>query len=187
MVVFDTATLLLLIDPESKPPTDPATGALTIKCKQRIELLVKQLDAAKIRVLLPTPVIAEFLVRAGPNKIEYLEEFLRSTSFKPTAFDVRAAIEVAHLQDADLKSGEKIDQNESKAKVKFDRQVVAIAKVEGATTIYTDDRGLANTARNNGLKVVPTWELPLPPEDPQLELGISDGAQSSEEKKRPAK
>lgn len=60
----------------------------------------------------------------------------------------------------------------TKAKIKFDRQVVAIAKVEGADTLYTHDTGLRDVALANGLRVVMTWELPLPPQAAQGELDL---------------
>lgn len=48
-------------------------------------------------------------------------------------------------------------------KVKFDRQIVAIAKVASANIIYTDDEGLRSFAEAQGLRVVRLAELPLPP------------------------
>lgn len=47
-------------------------------------------------------------------------------------------------------------------KVNFDRQIVAIAKVNGATMIYSDDDGLAKFAKSNGIQPVHTWQLPQP-------------------------
>ena len=85
-------------------------------------------------------------------------------------FDVRAAVECAQIEDGDSRSGKAISGNESKAKVKFDRQIIAIAKSRGAKAIYTGDKTLGSRARENGLHVVFTWELPLPAEDSQLQL-----------------
>lgn len=174
MVVFDTATVLLLIEPEAKPPIDPATGKPLEHCKERIEHLVKQLNDSKTRILIPTPVLSEFLVKAGPNKHAYLNEFLGSHNFVVGSFDERAAIELAMLEDADLKSGKRLDEKTTKAKIKFDRQILAIAKVQGASVIYTDDDKLAKLAKNNGLDALLTWEIPLPPPKPQHELALSD-------------
>jgi hypothetical protein len=47
--------------------------------------------------------------------------------------------------------------------VKFDRQIVAIAKVYKAHTIYSDDEDVKALAENAAMKVIPSWELPLPP------------------------
>ncbi|MDA2934247.1 hypothetical protein MYX82_07875, partial [Acidobacteria bacterium AH-259-D05] len=47
--------------------------------------------------------------------------------------------------------------------VKFDRQIVAIAKVENAHTIYSDDDHLKSYGEKVGIKVVSVSDLPLPP------------------------
>lgn len=172
MVVFDTSTLLLLIDPEALPPIDQVTGKPLERCKERIEHLLKELNDSRTRILIPTPVLSEFLVKAGPNKHEYLNEFLGSYSFVVGSFDQLAAIELAMLEDADLKSGKVLDNTTTKAKIKFDRQILAIAKVQGASIIYTDDEKLAKLAKNNGIDVVMTWDIPLPPPKTQTEMSL---------------
>ena len=172
MIVFDTTTIILFIDPKAKPPTDPNTGRLVEKCKERIEHLIDTLNKSKTRILIPTPVLSEFLVKAGDDKSKFLSEFVSSKNFLVGDFDSLAAIELAHLEDNDLKSNRKLDGLISKAKVKFDRQIVAIAKVKGAGTIYTDDGNLAKLARNNGIAPVMTWEIPLPPVEPQVALDL---------------
>ena len=48
-------------------------------------------------------------------------------------------------------------------KVKFDRQIVAIAKVRGATEIYSDDQDIATFGADAGIPVCPVAEVPLPP------------------------
>ncbi len=174
MVVFDTSTIVLTITPEAAPPTDPNTGAPVTKCKARIDFLISTLAKAKTPILIPTPVLSEFLVKAGPKKHEYLETFLESKNFEVGAFDERAAIELAELIDGDSKSGKKLDDKQTKAKVRFDRQVIAIAKVREADCIYTDDENLAKCARENGIRAVMTWDIPLPPEPPNLELPFAD-------------
>ena len=79
---------------------------------------------------------------------------------------------------------------ETWAKVSFDRQIVAIAKVNGAHTIYSDDRGVKNFASEHKIKVVRTWELPRPKgsqmtfeelenEGQKTESGITEGLERS--------
>lgn len=174
MVVFDTSTIVLAIDPRANPPIDPTTGEPVAKCKQRIDFLLNTLNGAKTPILIPTPVLAEFLVKAGRNKQEFLDKFLGSRNFEIGPFDQRAAVELALLMDPDLQSNKKLDENTTKAKVKFDRQIVAIAKVRSAECIYTDDDKLATCARNNGIKAVMTWDIPLPPEPPNMDLFKDD-------------
>lgn len=54
--------------------------------------------------------------------------------------------------------------------MKVDRQIIAIFKAYGVNHVYTDDRGLSSRARLCGMTPIPTWELPLPPEDRQMQL-----------------
>ena len=99
-----------------------------------------------------------------------MHEITNAYSFSIEVFDVKAAVEVALLTDSDLLSGNKLSETETKAKVKYDRQIVAIAKVNGAETIYSDDKKLATLAKRNGIKTVKVAELPLPPEDDQQDF-----------------
>lgn len=46
--------------------------------------------------------------------------------------------------------------------MKVDRQVVAVARAEGATRIYADDHNLVEFARRLGMDVFSTWDLPVP-------------------------
>ncbi len=58
------------------------------------------------------------------------------------------------------------------AKVKFDRQIVAIARAVGATTIYTNDDQLSKHARAIGITAFKPDDLPEPPVSPQIELQL---------------
>tara|TARA_R110002096_G_scaffold342687_1_gene535668 strand:+ start:50 stop:391 length:342 start_codon:yes stop_codon:yes gene_type:complete len=91
--------------------------------------------------------------------------------FEPAPFDNKSAYELAAITNASLKKGDKRSGvNESWQKVKFDNQIVAIAKTHGAKILYTDDSGQTEFAKIAGLKVVHTWELELPAEYAQISL-----------------
>jgi hypothetical protein len=78
-------------------------------------------------------------------------------------FDERAAIELAAMElSARGKGAKKAGFESPYQKVKFDRQIVAVARVNGAHTIYSDDQDLGRFAKNAGMKVVCTWDLPIP-------------------------
>lgn len=172
MVVFDTTTLLLARDPNARPPNEPGTERPIAKCADRVNFLLRSLSDRGERVLVPTPVIAEFLVRAGKNKDRFANEFSAAKNLVVGDFDVLAAIELSTIKDPDLDNGRPLSRQETWAKVKFDRQILAIAKVHQAHTLYTDDTRLRSVAIANGLRVVMTWDLPLPPEEAQKELGL---------------
>lgn len=170
MVIMDATTLLLLLYPSASPPIDESTGLPVTKCKERIELLLQNLSQANIQVMVPTPVLSEVLVTTGADKARVLNEINNAYAFKIQPFDTLAAVEVSMLTDADLQANKKLTADETKAKVKYDRQIIAIAKVNGVQTIYSDDGKLGAKARSNGIVAIRMADLPLPPEPPQTQI-----------------
>ena len=166
MVVFDSAVLLLFVDPNAKSDIDQAA--------KRIEYLIETLSADRERIIIPTPVLSEILVHVGAALQGYLDALNGSAAFRIAPFDQKAAVECAlAIKDALDRGGWRVDASDpgaTRGKVKFDRQIVAIAKVEGAHTIYTDDDDVIGYAGQAGLKARRTAELDLPPEDPQHSL-----------------
>lgn len=75
-----------------------------------------------------------------------------------------AAIREA-IQEGDKKAG----ATGPWAKVKFDRQIVAIAKVQGADVIYSDDEDIVRYASRVNISVVRVADLPIPPPE-QMDL-----------------
>lgn len=65
----------------------------------------------------------------------------------------------------------------SRTKVKFDRQIVAIAAVERATAVYSDDGDVIAYAKEAGIDGYRLADLQLPPEDPQSELQFEPPAE----------
>ncbi|WP_139225041.1 hypothetical protein [Dokdonella immobilis] len=172
---MDATVLLLLLFPTASPPIDPNTGAAVTRCPERIDLLLQNLSKGHIKVMIPTPVLGELLVKAGPQKAKIISDISSSSAFQVQPFDQLAAIELAEILDGNSGSVKPLTPTETKAKVKFDRQIIAIAKVAQVKTIYTDDGGLRNTAEKNGIVCVSTHELPLPPEPPQRTLNLIVG------------
>ncbi len=66
----------------------------------------------------------------------------------------------------------------TKTQIKFDRQILAIAKIQGASVIYTDDEKLAKLVKNNGIDVVMTLDIPLPPPKIQHDLPLTEPDES---------
>jgi hypothetical protein len=57
-------------------------------------------------------------------------------------------------------------------KVKFDRQIVAIAKVTGCVTIYSNDDDVRRLSEQVAIPTVMLPQLPDPPALPQLEMNL---------------
>ena len=172
-VVFDTNMTLLLVDPNVPVPPDSDTGMPVVEPALRINHLFATLQKAREKIIIPTPVLAELVTLAGNAGPGYVNHFHRYAGvFQIEAFDERAAIEHALMTAAARRSpaGIRAGSVESMAKIKFDRQIVAIAKVAGATMIYSTDRNLRAFAAANNIPATKLSELPLPPNSAQQSI-----------------
>ena len=141
--------------------------------RERIEHLIQKLEKARSKIIVPTPALSEILVRAGPAASqEIVEKLNRLAVFRVESFDARAAIEVAAMTRNALEgTGNKRGKATGPwAKIKYDRQIVAVAKVARATTIYSDDADIRSIAAAEDIPVVGLAELPLPDEARQPDL-----------------
>lgn len=167
MIVFDNTFLALVLHPLAKPPLDPSTNLPVTYLRERIDLLIERLEEEHETIIIPTPVLSEFLILAGKDGPRYLTQLDRRSLFRIEAFDIKAAIELAAIEVSIRSSKGKraVKRDEAQgtwAKIKFDRQIVTIAKVNGATTIYSDDEDVEKFAKRCDITVVKTWELSLP-------------------------
>lgn len=168
MVVFDSTILLPILWPNVPPPIDPNTGQPVSDFRERLDFLVESLEKTRTKIIIPTPALSEILVRAGQAGPDYLARINSEGVFRTVPFDERAAVEVAAMTTLALNTGDKRGGVDAPwAKIKYDRQIVAIAKVEGAAVLYSDDPGVRKFAAEANITALGTWELPLPPVDPQ--------------------
>ncbi|MGH7058813.1 MAG: hypothetical protein ACREFH_00380 [Stellaceae bacterium] len=164
MVVFDTTVLSLLLRPGARPPLDPATGVPVARARERLEALVETLQKTRAVAVVPAPVLSELLIKAGDAGPGIVTAIQRSSAFRVAPFDTRAAIELAQMTNASLTTARERREAvaATAAKIKFDRQIVAIAKVSGTDAIYTDDGELIAFAETNGIKCIRVADLPVP-------------------------
>jgi predicted nucleic acid-binding protein len=172
MVVIDATMLMLLFRPDVPARATDSKGKAIEYIPDRVAYLVKTIEASKSRIVIPTPVLSELLVRTSAEETQrILDEINRAAVFRIEPFETRAAIELAVMTRSALNAGDKKGgSGEPWAKVKFDRQIVAIARVIQASTIYTDDANLAATAKAVEISAIGLAELPLPPEAAQGQL-----------------
>lgn len=175
MVVIDATFLLLLLYPDAGVPND-SQGNPILDARARIEFLFQRLADSRMRVVVPTPALSEVLVRAGAAASQRIvDQLQRHSTIRIESFDDRAAIEVASMTRDFLRQGSKKGQSSSVwAKVKYDRQIVAIAKVNSASEIYSDDGDIQALGKAVGIKVIGLGDIPLPPSDAQLNLVLPD-------------
>lgn len=171
MILLDATAFSLLVNVDAKAPDDPATGLPVSDAGKRFKFLRSQIEKSGNTILIPTPALAEVLVSiedAAPAVIDLLN---RSARFRIADFDQRAAVELAAMTRDALRAGDKKQGSpESWQKVKIDRQIIAIARINQVDQIYSDDKGVKHFAELLGIKVVQTWEMPLPTEDVQGKL-----------------
>jgi hypothetical protein len=176
MEAIDATMLLLLLRPGTKVPAG-ADGIEIEKPKERIEFLIQRLQRDKTKLIVPTPALSEALVRAGhEGSLQIVQYINKYAVFRIEPFDTRAAIELAALSREALgRQGKRGGATGVWAKVKFDRQI-GIAKVAGASVIYSDDGDVATLAKQMSIKPIGLADLPLPREDRQFKLDLEGHA-----------
>jgi hypothetical protein len=158
MVAFDSTFLTFLFIPNA--PCD------TERAKERIDYLIGTLQGSGTRIIIPSPALAELLIGVGHSRSQILHELTHSPKFLIAGFEAKAALELALLAETVRKqSGKKKgDSGGTWAKVKFDWQIVAIAKAQNVSTIYSEDPDIRKLAALVGIKVKSVADLPLSPE-----------------------
>ena len=92
MVAVDSNFLPLLLSHQTKAPEDPATKQQIEYLQERIDLLLETLEDDKETIIIPTPVLSEFLVLADRDGPKYLSKIDRNPLYKVADFDILAAI-----------------------------------------------------------------------------------------------
>lgn len=162
MVAFDNTILSLLIFPDADL-RQGSDGEKVEHARERVAGLVQSVEDAREQVLVPTPVLCELLVTEGADVQDVLTTLRSSAYIRVESFDERAAVELAmRLRDARRAGDQREGLPITKSAMKFDRQIVAIALVNGATVLYSDDDGVAKFAAGCGLAVKRVVDLPVP-------------------------
>jgi len=73
---------------------------------------------------------------------------------------------------ADAAGDKKAGSDQRWQVAKVDRQLVAVAKVNGVSCIYSDDRGVRAMAASAGIQCKGIDDLPTPPINPQADLAF---------------
>jgi hypothetical protein len=102
-------------------------------------------------------------VVVGRARNAILKQITSDARFIVAPFDLRAAIELSLMTETAIATGHK--KRGSKApwtKVKFDRQIVAIARVYRVSRIYSDDKEVQAIGRHEGIPVDGVSDLIAP-------------------------
>jgi hypothetical protein len=155
MIAIDTNVLSIFLYPNASVPHDFKTQEPIPRARERVQELIESIEENGDLVIVPAPALSEALVVAAPDVGEYVEILNSSAHFRVAPFGQRAAIEVAlHLKKAKV-AGDKRDGLSAEEciwdKINFDRQITAIAKVEGVSVIYSTDRHIHIHAEKWGI------------------------------------
>ena len=167
-VVLDTTFLLHFLAPADE------VGSSVPFAKERVAGLIAELEKSQTTIIVPTPALSEIMVRAGVEAgQEYVSILKRSGVVRIVPFDEKAAIETA-IMAGDVARCPAIRPATAgtAAKIKFDRQIVAIAVTEGAKKLYTDDKNLTAFAKRHRLMAVGMADCPVPTSDAQGSLDL---------------
>ena len=165
MTALDTTALSVLFIPGAKLYR-AGTGTPIKYGKERLEALIERIAKERDTILIPTPVLSELLVCISHDRIpDLLTQLNASIWFRIEAFDSAAAVELAIRTASAIAAGDKRERALAEtpwAKIKFDRQIVAIAIVNGATEIISDDPHVKAVGERWGIKVTSVEDLPIP-------------------------
>lgn len=178
MVAFDNTILSLLLFPDAVLQEGPDATPVD-RARDRVTALVQEIADGGEQVLVPSPALAEVLATPECDMEEVLGALRGSAYIRIGDFDQRAAVELAIRLRAATATGDiREGQQTTKTKMKFDRQIVAIALTNGARILYSDDDGVRRFGEGSGLKVKRTSELPIPAIQQDL---FEDGKQAEAE------
>jgi predicted nucleic acid-binding protein len=165
-VVFDASFLAALTDEAT--PVRAVTGGTPADTRDRLAYLIERLDDGGADVVIPTPALAEVLSVATRDPSAALATLDAQARFRVVPFDQRAATECGIRIREGLR-GRNVGQKTRPA-VKFDAMILAVALVEQATVIYSDDDALRRHAKAAGLEAFGFDELTARPTPPQGDL-----------------
>lgn len=153
--VLDTNFLIALIAKDKDVKLSSLGDHKPIsQTRLRIEAAMDHFDQSGMVAVVPTPAIAELLIKIDPDLHRLVLSFFQSHDiFQIGSFDEVAAIECAML--VSLKEKKQLKAPDAtKAKIVADRQIIAIAKAMGCESIHTQDQRLANIAEKAGITPV---------------------------------
>ena len=180
ITLFDTGFLLILFDPKARVPKGP-DGKLVDRAQDRIDYLVQSLSKQRSKIVIPAPALAEFLLLASDRWIEYLTLIRKKSVFEIAGFDDLETVAHREICEKDGKLKAKQSGIETWAKMKYDRQIAAIAKTKRVCKIYSTDKDLYALAKKIDVECIRLWDLPLPPpKQEELQLSEEKEAQSGD-------
>ena len=170
IIAVDNSFLCLLFNPNARPPTDRNTNAPLERVKDRLEAWLDEHIENGDDIIVPSPCLAELLADT-PDMQKVIDAINQYSSMKIANFDVECAVEWGAITRKAIAQGDKkLGLQGAWEKIKFDRQIVVIAKVNSAEVFYTDDDNQTKFAKMLGMRVIHSWDLKVPPKQEALPI-----------------
>lgn len=151
-LLVDNNILIQILAPNKTGLTHPETKAALDRVDERAQAFVSEAERKNALILIPTPVLSEFLIGVEESKYqEYLDVLNGSACFEVVDFDTAAAIECAQLPDRTELA--QISPGQVASKLKYDRQIVGIALAAMANEVWSHDESLRKIASFKRLAV----------------------------------
>lgn len=173
IVAVDANFLPFIVNPELVDDASIALNPIKESRSIQIASFLHSLNVdSNSKIIIPTPVLAEVLV-VMDSAIDFVEDIKKNKVFKIAPFDVLAAIELSQIDKLALAAGDKRSGSLSPwQKIKVDRQIVAIAKVNRVRIIYSNDADLKLFGEQQGIPVLNFGDIPIIPELSQTRLDL---------------
>lgn len=154
-IIIDTNVLVPMIT-GLKPNhqfTNPANGQIISNVDLRSKALIDLIELNKGVILIPTPVLAEYLL--GIEREMHFQHVNLINSMK--CFEISPFEEISAMECALLPTLKELRQMSKESctanKIKFDRQIIAIAKATNADEVWTHDKGIYDKCKELNLSV----------------------------------
>jgi hypothetical protein len=160
--LFDAGFIHILFDDRARLPRK---GKQVVeRAQERIDFLVQTISDRRDKIILPSPALTEFMLLASDRYRDYLAIIKRKSVFEIAGFDDPEAIElVEHWNKFGDRKKLKPGTPETWAKLKYDRQIAAIAVTRRVECIYSTDGDLEKYAAQLNIKFCGLADLPAPP------------------------
>jgi len=183
IVLFDANFIMMMFDENARAPIRKDRPPIP-DARIRIEHLVDTLSRSKSKIVLPAPALCEFLLMAPNHYQSYLAAIKKRSVFEVAPFDDACIVE---LVEQGRKQGKprRADRQATWAKLKYDRQILAIARVHRVSKIYSTDDAVRQAAGELAIASFDLHDLPEPP--PRQSRMFAEPSAALAEEKRPAK
>ena len=177
-IIFDTNILVQAITgmKDGCKLSNPENGVEIPDPGRRVEALIDMTESSGGAIIIPTPVLAEYLLGIDKEYHQiHLKKIQGQSCFEIASFDEIAAIECAQMPS--MQELKRMMQSDTANKIKFDRQIISIAKALNVDEVWTHDKGVFKRCKEMGMVVKSLADIDPAPKQVLIDMShdISSG------------